>query len=273
MMEHIFMKIKQQYRPETARFIKRIAPLVLGCATGFVHADLVLSEDFESPDVSTVSAQTLPASGDWASNQSFNGIRKFIWDESYTYNLGDNRPVDGSTFSTPDGEQAYFFGYSSAVGITSLDGLVGPYTESTTATLDFLMGKASLQPGNGSGEAEILLDFFAVNPAGTNNRTSSNFGGSSGTDFLLLDSATFGESSSALQAKQWNLTLDEPSSLSTDVTGWDLALRIRGDNFNYPIIDNIQFDIATTAIPEPSSLVLIGLGSTMMLLLRRRGIS
>jgi hypothetical protein len=233
-------------------------------------AVIVLAEDFESPDVATVSAQTLPASGDWASNQSFNGIRKFIWDESYTYAVGDGRPPDGSTFSTPDGEQAYFFGYSSAVGITSLDGRIGSYDGPKFAKLNFLMGKASLEPGNGSGEAEILLDIFAVNPAGTNNRTQSNFGGASGVDYLLLRTTTFGESSSTLQAKQWNIILDNPTELAGGVSGWDLALRIRGDNFNYPIIDGIQFSLATKPLPEPNTVALLLVGLVLMRGLRRQ---
>lgn len=237
----------------------------------YAQAEIVLAEDFESPGTTTVTGEQLPVSGDWASNQSFNGIKKRIWDESHTWNLG-SAPPDGSTFSTPDGDQGYIFLYSSAVGITSLDARIGEYWGATTHTLTFLMGKASLEPGNGSGEADIFVELFAVNTAVVTdgNRANSTFGGNLGSNAFLLDSATFGESASALQSKVWNASLSDPSTIGPDVTGWDLALRIRGDNFNYPIIDAIQFDFTAPPTPEPSTFVLAALGLAGLIGIRRR---
>ena len=251
----------------------KVAFLTVSAACAIANhagAAIVLSEDFETPDTTTISAQTLPASGDWVSNQSFNGIQKYIWDESYTYDIRGAATAPGpSTFSTPDGTQAYLFGYSSAVGITSKDNMIGSYTGTTTATLNFLMGKPDSTPTTGTGNATIFVYLYAVNPAGTNTRTSANFGGTSGTDFLLLKSASYGENSSALQAKQWNISLDAPDSLSTDVTGWDLSLRITGDNFIYPIIDNIQFDYVSP-VPETSSALLAAIGFFALTVRRRK---
>lgn len=260
------MKLIWQTKP----FLALVAFEAIGVVPGY--AATVLSENFELPAVATTSQAFPSTTGSrWVSNQSFNGFRKYIWDESHTITGTEagSTPV-GSTFSTPNGTQAFTIsGYNAQVGMTTKEGTLGTYTGSGTITLDFLMGRPSAFT---TGPSDVFISIYAFNAATTtdadrDNQADQNPGGTAGTNWVLLGGRTqFSSTSSALEAKQFNLTLADPSTLPTDLTGWDLALRVGGGNFNYGIVDDLQLDI--TLIPEPSAAVLGGLG--MLMLLRRR---
>ena len=236
-----------------------------------LHATIVLEEDFESPDVTTAQ-QVWPddTASLWVSNESFNGFRKYVVDENTSFTAGNST----GTFVTPDGEQGYTFGYNAQVGMTSAEGAfgtAGTFSGEGSMTLDFLWGRTSDETDN----ALVWITFYAFNPATTadtdrDNQADQNPGGTEGVDWVRLGSRTsFGSTSSTLAAFQHSVTLLDPTTdYATDISGWDLSVRIGADNFQYGVVDALVLDI--TQVPEPSTLGIIALGTFGLLLRRRR---
>lgn len=232
------------------------------------HAANVLSEDFEVPDVTTASQQWPTATnGMWVSNQSFNGFRKYVVDENTAFTAGNST----GSFTTPDGEQGYTFGYNAQVGMTTAEGVLGTFDNEGTMTLDFLWGRTTDETDT----PLVWITFYAFNQATTansdrDNQADQNPGGTEGVDWVRLGTRTsYGSTSSTLEAFQHQVTLLDPATgYATDITGWDLALRVGADNFQYGVVDDLQLDI--TLVPEPSSLALLGLGG-LLIARRRRG--
>ena len=237
-------------------------------AAGMISAStaaIVLSEDFEDADVTTAVKQfPTDTAALWLSNQSFKGFDKWMVDENTTFTAGNST----GTFDTPDGEQGFTFGYNAQNGMTTKEGVLGTYDAEGSMTLDFLWGKTSDQAGS----ANIYITFYAFNATTTadSNRSgqaNANPTGTENVDWVFLGSRTaYNSSSSTLSAFQHSLTLADPSIVGPDVTGWDLAVRIGAENFQYGVLDNLQLDI--TLVPEPSTALLGGLGG--LFLLRRR---
>ncbi len=239
--------------------------------TASSQAVIVLQEDFEDADV-TAAQQQYPddTASMWVSNQSFNGFRKYLVDENTTFSAGNST----GSFTTPDGEQGFTFGYNAQVGMTSNEGAfgaAGTFLNEGSMTIDFLWGRTTDETDT----ALVWITFYAFNPATTansdrDNQADQNPGGTENVDWVRLGARTsFGSTSSTLSAEQHSVTLLDPSSgYATDITGWDLAVRIGADNFQYGVIDDLELDI--TQVPEPSSTALLGLGGLALILRRRK---
>jgi hypothetical protein len=245
------------------------AALVTGATQ--TQAAVVLTENFELQDTASfVQAWPDSTASIWVSNQSFNGFRKYIWDENWTSTALPGIP-DSSTFTTSDGSQGFVFGYNAQVGMTTKEGTLGTVTGSGTITFDFLMGQASASTATNS---SILVEIFAFNPATTSDanrggKATDNPTGVSGVDWVQLHNETFTSTTSVLEAKQAAVVVGNPATdYATDITGWDIALRVGGGNFNHGVVDAYSLDISL--VPEPSSLALLGLGG-LLIARRRRG--
>lgn len=239
---------------------------------GFASAAVYLAEDFEDPDVTTASQQfPTDTAAQWLSNQSFNGFRKYIVDENVTFSAGNS----SGSFTTPDGEQGYTFGYNAQVGMTTAEGALRSFDAAGTMTLDFLWGRTTDE----TDPANVFITFYAFNPDTTangdrDNQADQNPGGTQNVDWVRLGERTgYSSTSSVLSAYQHQVVLLDPSTgYATDISGWDLALRVGGANFEYGVVDDLELDITlvTDVIPEPASALLLTIVSGMLFTRRRR---
>jgi hypothetical protein len=217
-----------------------VCALVVAVALLFIpsaaQAEIVFSEDFESPDVSTTSTtqyggtyhnNIVPNSNWIGATQGFGANRRGVVAEQF----GDY------TAPPENGAQAYYFGYTNS-GITTAEGAIGELVMSATYTASF----------------DIARD---------NNQTSSSYAAqliAFGDGVLRDDVRSTPAGSTVLASVNGSVTTNDMSTtvsfqFTSDINylgelGKDIGFRFLGNSSN-PIIDNVTLDVL---VPDPLTL-------------------
>ena len=243
--------------------------LAIACAVGSMvtaNAAIVFTDDFETPDVdasqSTGNTSGAIDTAKWVkASDGFGSNRQGTVDES------------AGAFTDPDGEQAYAFRYTNS-GITTQDGMIGAYGTGLwvtgaviTVTFDVVLD------GHNDGLAfTAALGTFTAGDTVARNDANGGLGGflTDGANSTLAsfsgNAIAVGEPGAAdYQQYSFTYAIDDLIEAGTATVGEDIVLRFWGAT-NTAIIDNVT----VTAIPEPSTTALIGLGGLALILRRRK---
>jgi hypothetical protein len=225
-----------------------LASVTFFFAPATLQATIILTEDFESPDVTAAQSDgntsgAIPT-GWVGATQGFGATRRGIVDEAH----GD--------FTDPVGEQAFAFRYTNS-GLTTAEGEIGVLTLGATYTVLFdvvLDGHNSTTPYNA---------YLAAFDAGATTRNDVR----SDTNQRTILTSTSGNATNDGLYTQVSFSYTVDGTTPVGLLGKDVGLVFRGASSS-AIIDNVSVDVVT-AIPEPATLALLGLGGLAMLVRRR----
>ena len=215
-----------------------------------VRADIVFSDDFESPDSG---AEGSPFNGIPRTSQTRDGT-KWVGATS-GFGATSNGLLDESdgAFTDPTGEQAYGFRYTNS-GVTTAQGAIGTFEEGGTYTVSF---DAVVDGVVGFGtQGAYTMELVAFDVGDDNTARGNHQGGRPGTILETVSGTTLSPLYSTFSSTP--LTVMPGDAF----IGQDIGIRFLG-SANAAIIDNVQLDANLPAIPEPASIAiwsLTGLG-------------
>lgn len=233
-----------------------------------LHGAVVFTDDFESPVANTTYTLTNTSGAanttKWVrSTTGFNASRNGIVREDRV----------GETFVDPVGNQAYGFRYSSNTGVTTSFGSIATLAAGQTYTVSFDVMQDNYSGQNYGNYAAYLVLFDG---ASTRNATQNFINNTVG----ILDRATGVATSNWTNISfVWtvgDIIVDNngaaagtSSAWNNSLIGHDVALRFAGQG-NGAVIDNVSIDLYTPPIPEPKSMMIIGISGLLLLLRRSR---
>jgi len=229
-----------------------VAVAVLGLA-GSAEAAVLLSEDFESPDVTGYAQGTTPS--DW--------LRASVGYRSNYHGIVDK---DSGHFSAPSGnDQGYAFRYTNS-GIVTVEGVIGELLVGDyTLTFDVVRDEGTIKygdPGRDGLPYNAQLMAFDLGESRNDQRHDPMV---TGTRLAKITGNAPADGSFGAVTLDLSVLPGDPN------LGRDLAIRFKGAT-NTAIIDNVVLDgpVPGGVIPEPSTLVIWGLGLLGLLWYARR---
>lgn len=208
------------------------------------------NEGFETPDVAygTWATKGTPPSN-WVPTTTDSG---FGWDKYGLYDEGD-----GSLFTTSFGDQVLKLDYNGNSGYTTKEGVITP-----SGILPYSKYSVSVNVGTSEASGRYTIRLIAFD--GTANTLRDDvqlpIGGATYTVLDTISGVTALDDMSLQVSTTWEL-LDDPS-----VVGQDFAVQLVGDGGG-PIYDNVS---VVVSLPEPSTIILAGLGLMGLTFRRRR---
>lgn len=260
---------------------------------GGSQAAIVLSDNFEAPTAAgyQITNTERAASSLWVrANQGFGADRNGTVGEGVTsitnimeggVQVGTNNFSE--TFSDPDADhnQAYAFRYTNS-GLTSAAGTIGTLSSGQTITVTLKIARDNFSNEqvytDGSGRDNTtfanatayniaLVTFLADGSTLRNDiREDNGLGDSPSSTLATLTGDLVDDLDPAAVDDSWyTYSFSYTVTGSETALGDDIALRVYGST-DHALIDDVSIDV--TAIPEPATALLGGLG--LLALLRRR---
>ena len=253
--------------------MKRVLPIAVACvlslATSMAQADILINESFAHPDGNLVGQVPTPGPGAaWAAHSGAGSMPVQVSSGAIILNhgSGSREDVNSDTGLMMGAGDRWYAGFDVTVTGGTTNVYFGMFLDGTSNFLSRIWVTAPAGGGN-----------YRLGFSNDNSITDADgevFSGdlSFGTTYRLVSYYDY----TAMQGKLWIDPVDEssPGFLATDpgysdpVTAYAFR-QSSGDSSQ--TIDNLcvatTFDEALTCIPEPASLMLLGLGA---LLLRRR---
>jgi hypothetical protein len=241
--------------------------LAIACAVGSIasaNAAMIFSESFESTTAPDAGGASVTGSGmtftNWVTaNTGFGGAFNSIavTTEGVDFNTsGQAINADGTQFYVPGT-------YSGDSGLTTKQGAIATIAAGTDYTFSFAAAMLNLS-SNSPGDYDFqiwALDGLADSGRRDSRSEEASLAASGTLLHRVFGSVTSNDFTNINNIFSYTLTAVD----AADYIGQDLAIRIDGVG-NEGVIDNVQ----VTAVPEPSTTALLGLGGLALILRRRK---